>query len=149
MKNISRHTVKMNRTIEDELFLTGLLSAAAVACIQTAAVIFPALKSLFRLPPCLFHLISGYYCPGCGGTRAVRALLHGQFAKAFFFHPFVPYAAAVYFCFMVTQTIQRASHGKYRIGMQYHNSLVWSAVGLIIGNFIVKNAMHYFYGWSF
>lgn len=31
-----------------------------------------------QLPPCLFHLITGFYCPGCGSTRAVIALLHGD-----------------------------------------------------------------------
>lgn len=141
--------IRTNRTIEDDLFLTGLLTAAGAVCIKAAIVFFPALKSRFRLPPCLFHLISGYYCPGCGGTRAVRALLRGQLSESLFFHPFVVYAAAVYFYFMITQTVQRASHGKLQIGMRYHNSLVWIAVCLILGNFIVKNVLHYFCGWSF
>lgn len=148
-KPLKRHTRKPNRTIEDDLFLTGLLSAVVAAWIKAATLLFPALKPLFHLPPCLFHLISGYYCPGCGGTRAVRALLRGQFLQSFFYHPFVPYAAAVYIYFMATQTAQRASHGKYQIGMHYQNSLVWIAVALIIGNFILKNTLHYFYGWSF
>ncbi|MCQ2385979.1 MAG: DUF2752 domain-containing protein [Clostridia bacterium] len=31
----------------------------------------------------LFH----FYCPGCGGTRAVFALLRGQVLRSFLFHP--------------------------------------------------------------
>ena len=30
------------------------------------------------LPTCALHYVTGYYCPGCGGTRAINALLHGQ-----------------------------------------------------------------------
>ena len=28
--------------------------------------------------PCLFRLVTGYRCPGCGMTHAPMALLHGQ-----------------------------------------------------------------------
>ncbi len=29
-------------------------------------------------PPCPFHTLTGWYCPGCGNTRSVRALLNGD-----------------------------------------------------------------------
>ena len=32
--------------------------------------------------PCTIHKITGYYCPGCGMTRAVFLLLHGQIRDA-------------------------------------------------------------------
>ena len=31
-------------------------------------------------PPCLFHSVTHLYCPGCGSTRAVYRLLHGDVA---------------------------------------------------------------------
>lgn len=33
-------------------------------------------------PVCPIHAWTGLLCPGCGGTRAVAALLRGQFAEA-------------------------------------------------------------------
>lgn len=33
-------------------------------------------------PPCLFKKATGFDCPGCGGTRAVHNLLHGDVALA-------------------------------------------------------------------
>ena len=33
-------------------------------------------------PECQFHRLTGLNCPGCGMTRAVYALLHGEFATA-------------------------------------------------------------------
>jgi hypothetical protein len=31
-----------------------------------------------RLPACQFHALSGLYCPACGNTRSITALLHGR-----------------------------------------------------------------------
>jgi hypothetical protein len=33
-------------------------------------------------PICLFHRLTGWNCPGCGGTRSLYALLHGNFPRA-------------------------------------------------------------------
>ena len=43
--------------------------------------------------PCLFHLVTGAYCPGCGGTRALLALLHGRLADSIRLNPLVLYMA--------------------------------------------------------
>lgn len=34
-------------------------------------------------PICEFHHLTGWNCPGCGGTRALYALLHGHLQIAF------------------------------------------------------------------
>ena len=33
-------------------------------------------------PPCLFHLMTGWDCPGCGAQRALHQLLHGNIIAA-------------------------------------------------------------------
>jgi hypothetical protein len=33
--------------------------------------------------PCVFRLVTGYRCPGCGMTHAAMALIHGQPKTAF------------------------------------------------------------------
>lgn len=48
--------------------------------------------SLFHNPhkyplPCLFHIITGLYCPGCGAGRASYSILHGRFYAAFRYNP--------------------------------------------------------------
>ena len=42
---------------------------------------YPALMRYF--PPCPFHFATGLYCPGCGATRAVYHLLHGDLILVF------------------------------------------------------------------
>jgi len=132
------------RTIEDDFFFLGILLAVFIAA---AALLSLLLQYQIQLPPCWFHLITGYYCPGCGGTRALRALFHGHLWQAVWFHPFVPYTIAVYLYFMATQTVERISRKRFRIGMHYHNWLVWTAVALVLGNFLLKNILHYLYGF--
>nr|WP_243108502.1 DUF2752 domain-containing protein [Maliibacterium massiliense] len=39
--------------------------------------------------PCMNRLMLGVYCPGCGMSRALNALLHGAFYQALRYNPFV------------------------------------------------------------
>jgi uncharacterized protein DUF2752 len=38
-------------------------------------------------PVCMFRLLTGFTCPGCGSTRAMHQILHGHFAAAFMLNP--------------------------------------------------------------
>jgi hypothetical protein len=52
----------------------------ATVALGGAAVVFffnPATHSFY--PVCQFHRLTGLNCPGCGMTRALYALLHGNF----------------------------------------------------------------------
>ncbi len=40
-----------------------------------------------RFPPCLFRTFTGFHCIGCGLTRALHALVHGDIAGAFAMNP--------------------------------------------------------------
>ena len=37
--------------------------------------------------PCVFHEITGFYCPGCGVTRMLFSLLKLDFYQAFRYNP--------------------------------------------------------------
>lgn len=43
--------------------------------------------------PCVFYKITGLYCPGCGMSRALNALLHKKFYQSFRFNS-LPYIFA-------------------------------------------------------
>lgn len=90
-------------------------------------------------PPCTLHSLTGLYCPGCGGTRALAALLRGHPLCSLYYHPIIPYAAAVGGWFMLSQTIERLSHGRLNIGMHYRDIYLWIALALILVNCLVKN----------
>jgi hypothetical protein len=48
--------------------------------------VFEPGKSGF-FPPCPFRLLTGLTCPGCGSTRALHQILHGNFEAAFALNP--------------------------------------------------------------
>ncbi len=146
-KNHSKITPKQSMTIEDSFFMIGCILTVITAAAAAASFFHPGYLQNLRMPPCLFHILTGYYCPGCGGTRAVKALFHGHILKAVYYHPLVPYAAVVYLSFMSTQAAERISRGKFAVGMHYHNCYVWIAAAIITANFILKNILHHFYGF--
>ena len=38
-------------------------------------------------PQCMFHALTGWFCIGCGMTRALHALVHGDVTRAFSMNP--------------------------------------------------------------
>lgn len=91
------------------------------------------------LLPCILHTLTGVYCPGCGGTRAMQYLFQGHFLKALIYHPLIFYTAVVGGWFMLSQTVERLSRHKLPIGMKYHDNYLWAAIIIVIANFILKN----------
>jgi hypothetical protein len=54
----------------------GAAAAAAVGAIGVAVV--DPYRHGALLPPCPFHALTGRWCPGCGSTRALASLVHGD-----------------------------------------------------------------------
>lgn len=60
----------------------SLLLLTALACAGLLAFYFfdPATARGFWV--CPFHRVTGWECPGCGGQRALHALLHGRLSES-------------------------------------------------------------------
>jgi len=77
-----------------------LRAAVPPAVVALGAILllrFPPAQYSFY-PRCPIHELLGLQCPGCGGTRAVAAVLHGHFIEAMNLNTLVtlllPFAAA-------------------------------------------------------
>lgn len=63
-------------------------AAAAALGVAWLAVIVVADPTRHMLtPPCPYLVLTGFACPGCGLTRALHVLLHGDVRMAFAYNP--------------------------------------------------------------
>ena len=103
------------------------------------------LIELFKLymaagSPCLMHALTGWYCPGCGGTRAVMFLLTGHPVMSFIYHPLVLYAVVVTAYIIIRHVIDMIRAKSIRTQKKYlHTNMLWIALFIVIINFIIKN----------
>ena len=127
-----------DRRVDRDFYIMGWCAAGifAVLFLFVRVTGIPVWKFLL---PCPFHALTGAYCPGCGGTRAVRALFAGKWLRSFVLHPFVPYAALLSGWFMISQTIERVSGNRIRIALRFRDVYIWIALLLIVVNCLVKN----------
>ena len=135
--------MKQQKCIEEELYRIGLVFFAV------AAVILPFL-GLVMLPElasvpsgCVFWVLFGAYCPGCGGTRAVNALLHGHFLQSLWYHPLVLYTVVLYFIFMASWTLAKFHVFGIKKGMIFRSGYLYGMLVIVAVNFIGKNVLKF------
>ena len=115
-----------------------------ILCVWKIAkkVLFPHFVLSFGTRPCVFYTLTGYFCPGCGGTRSLRALLSGKIFVSAVDFPMIFYAAAIFAWFMISQTIDRISGHRLPIGMKYRDTWVYAALVIVVIHFVVKNLFY-------
>jgi len=102
------------------------------------------LRGLLHLP-CVFHLLTGLYCPGCGGTRAVRYLLKGQLRNSIQYHPLVLYMAVIMLAGIIGAGLAKMT-GKPKWHFGHEKLLIAIAIGIVLVNWCWKNYMLVVYG---
>ena len=89
--------------------------------------------------PCVFYQMTGFYCSGCGASRALRSILHLDFYQALRYNAIFTFALpliAAYFCALFLSYIR---FGKDKISEKIPMKIIWIfiAVALIYG--ILRN----------
>ena len=136
---------RMSKKEEKSLYILGwmLLGAAAVLAGVTRG--FSMQMKIFSLP-CIFWELTGYYCPGCGGTRACAALFRGEIVRSFLCHPVVVYTAVVFAWYMISHTIEYLTRGRLAVGMRYRDLYLYLAAAIIFIQWVVRNLLKLVWG---
>ena len=90
--------------------------------------------------PCLFRVMTGLYCPGCGGTRAVQYLLQGRLLLSLRYHPLVLYALLAVAVEAISFALAKV-WGDRGLYVGHEKFLVYGAVWIAAVNFAVKNLL--------
>lgn len=129
--------------LEDSLFRAGLIVMAAGSA--GLAIYFGVILKQFEMPSCVIASWLQVYCPGCGGTRAVEALLRGHILESVWYHPLVLYTVIIFGGFMLTQGLERLGVRGVR-GWKYHDWHLYGAVIVLVCNFLLKNLLRWIWG---
>ena len=127
--------------------LYGFGLAALALAMAAVLLYFCTGINVLRLKwTCTFNKVTGYCCPGCGGTRAFRALMHGEILKSFYDYFPLPYALTVYVIFMVRRFIYRwFGRGKIVDGSVVNHIYVF--VVLVFVQWFVKLGAQFFFDY--
>ncbi len=94
-------TAKANRSLKQQLLALGLAVAFCVIYL-----IFGDMLGVYV--PCIFRKITHLYCPGCGTTRMLAAILTGDFYQALRYNPLICILLPLAIVYLVDYLINQA-----------------------------------------
>jgi hypothetical protein len=121
--------------------LTALLIWLSIALGATYLFIFEPGKTGF-FPACPFRTVTGFTCPGCGSTRGLHRLLHGDIVSALEFNPLMVLSLPFLLYALVRYTTAAVSGRP----LQRHNldpKYIWMLFGVIMSFWIFRNTRFY------
>jgi hypothetical protein len=89
-------------------------------------------------PTCPFLMVTGLYCPGCGGLRMAHAVAHGQFGEAMGFNPLAFALLPVAGFLWVRWTVSAARGGPFESRLVRPTVIIGLSVVVVIF-WVVRN----------
>lgn len=99
----------------------------------------------YLLSECSFKTHFGMYCPGCGGTRALIALLQGDVIQSLKYNPIILLFILDILSMTLLSIVENRSQEKYR-GVKIRLFVNLSFLLFIILFFITRNVLLYKFG---
>lgn len=88
------------------------------------------------LPGCPFHAITGLYCPGCGATRALHALVHGDVGHAMAMNPVLTLTLPL-IALLLLNALTRLPAPLVAVAQRISDARVWAVA--VIGFAVLRN----------
>jgi len=121
--------------------LTALLIWSTLAVGAVYLFIFEPGKTGF-FPACPFRALTGFTCPGCGSTRGLHRLLHGDVVGAFEFNPLMV-VALPFLLYALVRYTNAAVRGRPLKRHQLNTKYIWVLLVVIVSFWIFRNTPFY------
>ncbi|MGP1570133.1 MAG: DUF2752 domain-containing protein [Eubacteriales bacterium] len=82
--------------------------------------------------PCMFRVLTGFKCPGCGTTRMSLALLKGNIRTAIYYNKVVPFLIPPLAIIFIHKSYQYILTGKYSFSKTENLFFIISILILLI-----------------
>jgi hypothetical protein len=96
------------------------------------------------LPNCVFHEITGFPCPTCGGTRSLIALSRFDLANSFMCNPLVAMFAIGLMIFSLLFLIGAVTKKSFKIALteRWKKAIRYAVIDLFVFNWLFLILMH-------
>lgn len=99
----------------------------------------------FALTPCILLEVFHIYCPGCGGTRAITALLNLDIITAIRCNPFIVYSAFFFLLYYGKTLLNKMTKGRIKPA-KFRFSIMYIGVTIFLVFGIARNVLAIGYG---
>lgn len=130
-------TAKANRSLKQQLLALGLAAAFCVIYL-----IFGGMFGVYV--PCIFRKITHLYCPGCGITRMLAAILTGDFYQALRYNPLICILLPLAIVYLVDYLINQA-RGRKSLLVRTPNWVWISMIVVLVIYGIMRNLLWFEY----
>lgn len=130
--------------ISDNSNSVRVLAFAGIGAIALGAGVVwyfdPTQTAIF--PACPLYKTTGFACPGCGLTRGLHALMHGDVLTALDFNALIPLYLLL-FGYLVATLFSLAFRGRGIVRLDRNLYLLWGMIGVLILFGILRNLPFY------
>lgn len=123
---------------------TVVAGAAAMFALGGAAMLRVVDPNAGGLWPCAFHVVTGLHCPGCGLTRMLHALVHGDVARAWTMNPLAVIALPLLASMLLQWWLARPLLPGW-LDRRVHDGRVWIAALVVFG--VLRNLPFAPFAW--
>lgn len=90
---------------------------------------------------CGFKYLFHCYCPGCGGSRALDAFLHGKIITSILCHPAIAITFCLFMAYFLPATYTFLIKRNGKLYYKFHSFTLWTLLAIIVIHFIIRNIL--------